>query len=67
MVHHTESVLGPVNILVNSAGVMYYTMMKNLKEEQWEKQVDLNCKVCIFFLDIKFHIHFSLISSIYCN
>ena len=45
MVHHTESTLGPVDILVNNAGVMYYTMMKNLKEDQWERQVDLNCKV----------------------
>ena len=24
--------LGPVDILVNCAGVMYYTMMKNLRE-----------------------------------
>lgn len=44
MVQHTESILGPVNILVNNAGVMYYTMMKNLKEDQWERQIDLNCK-----------------------
>lgn len=44
LVRHTESVLGPIDILVNNAGVMYYTMMKNLKEDQWERQIDLNCK-----------------------
>lgn len=42
---HVESVLGPVNILVNCAGVMYYTMMKNLQLDEWESQVDINCKV----------------------
>ncbi|CAC5423035.1 Uncharacterized oxidoreductase SA2266,Uncharacterized oxidoreductase MXAN_5909,Uncharacterized oxidoreductase SSP1627 [Staphylococcus saprophyticus subsp. saprophyticus ATCC 15305 _ NCTC 7292],Uncharacterized oxidoreductase Lmo0432,Uncharacterized oxidoreductase SAR2567,Uncharacterized oxidoreductase SACOL2488,Uncharacterized oxidoreductase Lin0452,Uncharacterized oxidoreductase SAS2370,Uncharacterized oxidoreductase SSP0419 [Staphylococcus saprophyticus subsp. saprophyticus ATCC 15305 _ NCTC 7292] [Mytilu len=44
LVKHTESVFGPVDILVNNAGVMYYTMMKNLHEEEWERQIDLNCK-----------------------
>ena len=47
LVKHTEATLGPVNILVNNAGVMFYTMMKNLNEEQWEQQVDINCKVGI--------------------
>ena len=44
MVKHVECALGPVDILVNNAGIMYYTMMKNLQEEEWDKQVDLNCK-----------------------
>ncbi|XP_064637306.1 uncharacterized protein LOC135493708 isoform X2 [Lineus longissimus] len=44
LVRHTETSLGPVDILVNNAGVMYYTMMKNLKEDEWERQVDVNCK-----------------------
>ncbi|HJQ28172.1 MAG TPA: SDR family NAD(P)-dependent oxidoreductase, partial [Rubrobacter sp.] len=39
--------LGPVEILVNCAGVMYYTMMKNLREEEWERTVDVNCKGAI--------------------
>ena len=39
-----ESELGPVDILVNCAGVMYYTLMKNLREEEWEKTVEVNCK-----------------------
>jgi len=36
--------LGPVEILVNCAGVMYYTMMKNVREEEWERTVEVNCK-----------------------
>ncbi|XP_013419834.1 uncharacterized protein LOC106180401 [Lingula anatina] len=44
LVQHAECTLGPVDILVNNAGVMYYTLMKNLHEEEWERQIDLNCK-----------------------
>jgi len=36
--------LGPVEILVNCAGVMYYTMMKNVREKEWERTVEVNCK-----------------------
>jgi NADP-dependent 3-hydroxy acid dehydrogenase YdfG len=36
--------LGPVEMLVNCAGVMYYTMMKNVREEEWERTVEVNCK-----------------------
>ena len=49
LVHHTEATLGPVDILVNNAGVMYYTMVKNLREDEWERQVDVNCKVWYWF------------------
>ena len=34
-----EDELGPVDYLVNCAGVMYFTMMKNLREEEWEQTV----------------------------
>ncbi|KAH9494553.1 hypothetical protein Btru_019837 [Bulinus truncatus] len=44
LVKQTESTLGPVDILVNNAGVMYYTLMKNLHEDEWERQIDVNCK-----------------------
>nr|XP_002741323.1 PREDICTED: dehydrogenase/reductase SDR family member 11-like [Saccoglossus kowalevskii] len=44
LVKHTESTLGPVDIIVNNAGVMYYTLMKNLNEDQWERTIDVNCK-----------------------
>jgi NADP-dependent 3-hydroxy acid dehydrogenase YdfG len=36
--------LGPVEILVNCAGVMYYTLMKNVRQEEWERTVEVNCK-----------------------
>lgn len=39
-----EDELGPVDILVNCAGVMYFTMMKNLREDEWEQTVDVLCK-----------------------
>ena len=47
LVQHTELTLGPVDILVNNAGTMYYTMMKNLHEDEWERQIDVNIKVNI--------------------
>jgi NADP-dependent 3-hydroxy acid dehydrogenase YdfG len=40
----TESVLGPVDILVNSAGVLFYTLMKNVHVEEWHMMVDVNVK-----------------------
>lgn len=36
--------LGPIDILVCCAGVMYYTMMANVHAEEWERTVDVNCK-----------------------
>ena len=33
-----------VDILVNVAGVMYFTLMKNVQEDEWERTVDVNCK-----------------------
>jgi NADP-dependent 3-hydroxy acid dehydrogenase YdfG len=44
LVARTEIELGPVEILINCAGVMYYTLMKNLREEEWERTVEVNCK-----------------------
>lgn len=35
---------GPVDILVNCAGVMYFTLMKNCHEDEWERTIDVNCK-----------------------
>jgi NADP-dependent 3-hydroxy acid dehydrogenase YdfG len=31
-------------VLVNCAGVMYYTLMENGREEEWERTVEVNCK-----------------------
>ncbi|KAI5285101.1 putative NRPS-like protein biosynthetic cluster [Ascosphaera aggregata] len=36
--------LGPIDILVSCAGVMYYTLMANVKTDEWERTVDVNCK-----------------------
>jgi NADP-dependent 3-hydroxy acid dehydrogenase YdfG len=44
LVARAEDQLGPVEILINCAGVMYYTLMKNLREEEWERTVEVNCK-----------------------
>ena len=44
LVARAEEELGPVEILVNCAGVMYYTLMKNAREEEWERTVEVNCK-----------------------
>lgn len=44
LVKHAEAELGPVDILVSCAGVMYFTMMANCQTEEWERTVDVNCK-----------------------
>ena len=35
---------GPVDVLVNCAGVMYFTMMAGARTDQWDRTVDVNCK-----------------------
>lgn len=41
----TEEVFGrPADILVNAAGVMYFTLMKNLCEDDWERTIDVCVK-----------------------
>ena len=44
LVARTERELGPAGILVKCAGVMYYTLMKTLREQEWERTVEVNCK-----------------------
>lgn len=44
LIKATEETLGPVDILVACAGVMYYTLMKNARVDEWERTVDVNCK-----------------------
>ncbi|UKZ51253.1 putative NRPS-like protein biosynthetic cluster [Trichoderma virens] len=44
LVRETTERLGPVDIIVCCAGVMYYTMMANVQTDQWERTVDVNCK-----------------------
>jgi NADP-dependent 3-hydroxy acid dehydrogenase YdfG len=33
----TSRIRGKFEILINSAGVMYYTLMKNVRMEEWER------------------------------
>ena len=44
LVSRAEEELGPVDVLVNCAGVMYYTLMSNVREEEWARTVEVNCK-----------------------
>jgi NADP-dependent 3-hydroxy acid dehydrogenase YdfG len=44
LVDVAEASLGPVDILVNCAGCMYFTLMKNVIWDQWDAQVDVNAK-----------------------
>ena len=42
--HAANTELGPVDILVSCAGVMYFTMMANAHTDEWDRTVDINCK-----------------------
>ena len=44
LIARTEEELGSVDVLVNCAGVMYYTLMRNLREDEWDRTVEVNCK-----------------------
>lgn len=44
LIRAAEEVLGPVDVLVACAGVMYFTLMKNAHTDEWERTVDVNCK-----------------------
>ncbi|HET6884727.1 MAG TPA: SDR family oxidoreductase [Rubrobacteraceae bacterium] len=44
LVSRAEEELGPVDVLVHCAGVMYYTLMRNVREEEWDRTVEVNCK-----------------------
>ncbi|KAI0200924.1 enterobactin synthetase component F [Astrocystis sublimbata] len=44
LMRETAEQLGPIDILVSCAGVMYFTMMANVQTDEWERTVDVNCK-----------------------
>ena len=48
LVQETEASLGGCDILVNCAGVMYFTLMKNVLWDQWDNTVDVNCKGAMY-------------------
>jgi len=43
-VAQAEAEVGPISVLVNCAGVMYFTLMKNQHFDEWEQMIDVNCK-----------------------
>ena len=43
LVARAEEEFGPVDVLVNCAGVMYFTLMASAHQEQWERTVRVNC------------------------
>eukprot|EP00970_Alexandrium_tamarense_P008784 scaffold1698_cov201-Alexandrium_tamarense.AAC.13 len=44
LVKEAEEKLGDVDVIINCAGVMYFTEMKSCLQDQWEQTVDVNCK-----------------------
>ena len=44
LVQRAEDELGPVDVLVSCAGVMYFTLMANTHTKEWDRTVDVNCK-----------------------
>ena len=44
LVRSAETELGPVDIFISCAGVMYFTMMANVQTDEWDRTVDVNCK-----------------------
>lgn len=45
LVDKAEDAFGSgVDVLVNVAGVMYFTLMKNCQTDEWNRTVDVNCK-----------------------
>ncbi|GFH61074.1 hypothetical protein CTEN210_17550 [Chaetoceros tenuissimus] len=44
LVQEAEEKLGDVDVIINCAGVMYFTQMKNCIMDQWEQTIDVNCK-----------------------
>jgi len=43
-VDQVKTKFGTVDVVINCAGVMYFTLMKNMKWDEWERTVDTNCK-----------------------
>lgn len=44
LVSAAEKELGPIDIFVSVSGVMYFTLMKNVQTDDWDRTVDVNCK-----------------------
>ena len=46
---------GKIDIVVNTAGVMYFTLTKNGFWDEWEQTVDVNCKGTGSMMHVKHH------------
>jgi NADP-dependent 3-hydroxy acid dehydrogenase YdfG len=44
MVNEVQSNYQRIDVLVNCAGVMYFTLMKNCHYQEWDSTIDINCK-----------------------
>lgn len=66
LVQQTEMALGPVDLLVNCAGVMYYTCMKNIHQDEWDHMIDVNCKVWPLLLFLE-HFQSAFLSVTLCT
>lgn len=51
LVKQVEQDLGPINILVNSAGVYYPTLIGEIDEADYDRMVDINLKGTLFTID----------------
>ena len=55
LIKQAESTFGPVDILVNNAAYFAFTLMKNVLEDEWDKMIDVNCKVSyLLFIFFKY-------------
>lgn len=48
LVDETADAFGSVDVLINNAGLMPLSYMKNLKEDEWEQMVDVNVKGVLY-------------------
>lgn len=44
MVQQVERELGPIDILINNAGIAWEGLLTDMKEEQWDRVLDVNLK-----------------------
>lgn len=45
LVLYINEILGLVDMIINCVGLGFYMIMKNCFVDDWEKMIDVNCKV----------------------